>query len=125
MNYPARLLMSVILSSTVAAAVAQNPGAVPITRVETVLQGAKDDWPVELRGRILHRVSRDLYVFKDDTGEIPVEIPGRALKGGRPLTPGAQVVIRGEVDKRLFRSPKIEAHDVDVLPQSGPTPAAQ
>lgn len=58
----------------------------------------RDDTWVTLRGNITERISDDLYVFKDASGVINVDIDHKRWNG---LTVGPQdtVEIQGEVDK--------------------------
>lgn len=53
---------------------------------------------VTLRGNIVSHLREDYYLFRDQTGEIRVEIPLRRF-GGRKVGPTDKVQIMGEVDK--------------------------
>ncbi|KNC91363.1 YgiW/YdeI family stress tolerance OB fold protein [Trabulsiella odontotermitis] len=67
----------------------------------TTVENAKtlrDDTWVTLRGNIVERISDDLYVFKDATGTINVDIDHKRWNGVT-VTPQDNVEIRGEVDK--------------------------
>ena len=58
-----------------------------VTTVESAKSLRDDTW-VTLRGNIVERISDDLYVFKDASGTINVD-----------MTPKDTVEIQGEVDK--------------------------
>ena len=58
----------------------------------------RDDTWVTLRGKIVERISDDLYVFKDATGTVNVDIDHKRWNGVT-VTPQDVVEIQGEVDK--------------------------
>ncbi|QMI03901.1 YgiW/YdeI family stress tolerance OB fold protein [Citrobacter sp. RHB25-C09] len=58
----------------------------------------RDDTWVTLRGNIVERISDDLYLFKDSTGTINVDIDHKRWNGVT-VTPQDTVEIQGEVDK--------------------------
>jgi len=58
----------------------------------------RDDTWVTLRGNIVERISDDLYLFKDGTGTINVDIDDKRWNG-LTVTPQDTVEIQGEVDK--------------------------
>ena len=58
----------------------------------------RDDTWVTLRGNIIERVSDDLYIFKDASGTVNVDIDHKRWNG-RTITPQDVVEIQGEVDK--------------------------
>ena len=58
----------------------------------------RDDTWVTLRGNIVERISDDLYVFKDASGTINVDIDHKRWNGVT-VTPKDTVEIQGEVDK--------------------------
>ena len=68
-----------------------------ITTVASAKSLRDDAW-VTLRGNIVERISDDLYVFKDATGTVNVDIDHKRWNG---VTVGPQdtVEIQGEVDK--------------------------
>ena len=67
------------------------------TTVESAKSLRDDTW-VTLRGNIVERISDDLYVFKDATGTINVDIDHKRWNGVT-VTPQDTVEIQGEVDK--------------------------
>lgn len=68
-----------------------------VTTVEAAKSMRDDTW-VTLRGNIVERISDDLYLFKDNTGTINVDIDHKRWNGVT-VTPQDKVEIRGEVDK--------------------------
>ncbi len=68
-----------------------------VTTVESA-KSLRDDTRVTLRGNIVERISDDLYVFKDASGTINVDIDHKRWNGVT-VTPKDTVEIQGEVDK--------------------------
>lgn len=58
----------------------------------------RDDAWVTLRGNITERISDDLYIFKDASGTVNVDIDHKRWNG-LTVTPQDTVEIQGEVDK--------------------------
>ena len=54
--------------------------------------------PGSLCGNIIERVSDDLYIFKDSSGTVNVDIDHKRWNG-QTITPQDLVEIQGEVDK--------------------------
>ena len=67
------------------------------TTVESAKSLRDDTW-VTLRGNIVERISDDLYLFKDATGTVNVDIDHKRWNGVT-VTPQDLVEIQGEVDK--------------------------
>ena len=67
------------------------------TTVESAKSMRDDAW-VTLRGNIVERISDDLYLFKDATGTVNVDIDHKRWNGVT-VTPQDLVEIQGEVDK--------------------------
>lgn len=79
----------------------QNGGFVGPNGSSATVESAKsmrDDTWVTLRGNIVKRLSDDLYLFKDATGTINVDIDHKRWNGVT-VTPQDTVEIQGEVDK--------------------------
>src|SRR5690606_16587769 len=70
--------------------------------VAEVLGDARDDRPVELTGHLLRQTGDELYLFKDDTGEITVEIDDEDFPANRPVDASVLVKLRGEIDARAM-----------------------
>ena len=67
------------------------------TTVESAKSLRDDTW-VTLRGNIVERISDDLYLFKDASGTVNVDIDHKRWNG-LTVTPQDVVEIQGEVDK--------------------------
>ena len=67
------------------------------TTVESAKSMRDDAW-VTLRGNIVERIYDDLYLFKDATGTVNVDIDHKRWNGVT-VTPQDLVEIQGEVDK--------------------------
>lgn len=84
----------------------------------TVQQALKmpDDSRVTLVGYIVSQVpgSTDRYVFRDNTGEIVVEIDREDFRG-QTVTPRTQVRIVGEVDTHRRRASEIDVDYLEVI----------
>ena len=66
-----------------------GPGPQTITKAAQV-QNALDDTTCTLEGNILERLSKNKYVFQDDSGKITVEI-GQRIFGSNRVTPETRV----------------------------------
>lgn len=73
-----------------------GPGG-SVTTVENAKSLRDDTW-VTLRGKIVQRVSDDLYKFQDASGTVNVDIDHKRWNG-LTVTPQDTVEIQGEVDK--------------------------
>ncbi|MFK3706525.1 uncharacterized protein (TIGR00156 family) [Raoultella sp. BIGb0138] len=68
-----------------------------VTTVENAKSLRDDTW-VTLRGKIVQRVSDEVYKFQDATGTVNVDIDHKRWNG-LTVTPQDTVEIQGEVDK--------------------------
>ncbi|EAR57336.1 Protein YgiW precursor [Photobacterium sp. SKA34] len=75
-----------------------GPSATPVIKMISQVKDAQDDAAVELTGYITTSLGDDDYMFKDNTGEIKVEIDHKDWNGVN-ATPTTKLKIRGEVDK--------------------------
>ena len=75
-----------------------GPSATPILNTIKEASHADDNAAVELTGYIISSVGKEDYMFKDETGEIKVEIDNKDWRG-ITVTPTTKITIRGEVDK--------------------------
>ncbi|MCG9730783.1 NirD/YgiW/YdeI family stress tolerance protein [Shewanella sp. Isolate13] len=73
-----------------------GPSNVKVQTVAVALE-AKDDTQVMLTGYIDASLGDEEYKFRDDTGEIIIEIDDRDWNGVE-ATPETKIVIQGEVD---------------------------
>lgn len=88
----------------------EGPGATSKVMSVTSVNDMGDDTKVILEGYLIRQISDEHYIFKDDTGEIEVEIDDEDFRGAK-VTPDTKLRISGEVDKD-WESIKI---DVDYL----------
>lgn len=72
---------------------------------------------VVLTGNIISRLagSNNEYMFKDDTGEIQLEIPPKLFRN-LYLTPENKVRVSGKVDRDKDKSVEIDVKVLEVLP---------
>lgn len=122
MRYLLALVMVMALAAPAAAAFvpdqqSRQGGRAPREAV-TVQQALKmpDDSRVTLVGNIVSQVpgSHDRYMFRDNTGEIIVEIDQEDFRG-QTVTPRTQVRIVGEVDSHRRRASEIDVDYLEVL----------
>lgn len=87
----------------------EGPGVHKVTKAAQV-RSAHDDTPCVLEGYIVSKITgrEDDYIFRDDSGDVVVDIDHKKF-GGRRVTPQNLVRLYGEVDTHNFR-----ANDVDV-----------
>ncbi|WP_199454590.1 YgiW/YdeI family stress tolerance OB fold protein [Vibrio owensii] len=76
-------------------------------------QKAADDIYVLLTGNIVQALGNETYLFKDNTGEIQVEIDNEDWMG-QDVSPKDQVAIRGEVDSEWTKT-QIEVDTIQKL----------
>ncbi|MBQ2810700.1 MAG: YgiW/YdeI family stress tolerance OB fold protein [Alphaproteobacteria bacterium] len=96
-------------------AVQQAGGFVgPEPSVNTVAEALKmsDDMAVVLEGKIEKSLGNEEYMFSDSTGSIKVEIDDDNWRGVT-VTPEDKVVIRGEVEKDMFKT-EIEVDKIEL-----------
>jgi len=80
--------------------------------VAEVLKNPVDDQPVHLTGLIVKQTGKETYLFRDDTGEIQVEIDAKDFPAGKPVAATTRVMISGEVDKDAAHPPEIDVEKV-------------
>ena len=105
-------LSALLLASGSAFAAFNGPEVASINSVSDVLN-AKDDSFVMLTGNITKSLGNELYLFKDKTGEIQIEIDEDNWMGV-DVTPEDTVVIRGEVDSE-WSAPQIDVDTIKIL----------
>ena len=79
-------------------------------------KGLADDSRVVLTGNIVSQLagSKDEYMFKDDTGEIQVEISPKVFRG-QDITPNDKVRISGKIDKDFGKEIQVEVKVLEKL----------
>ena len=105
-------LSALLFASGSAFAAFNGPEVASINSVSGVLK-AKDDSFVMLTGNITKSLGNELYLFKDKTGEIQIEIDEDNWMGV-DVTPQDTVVIRGEVDNE-WSAPQIDVDTIKIL----------
>ncbi|OPX19141.1 MAG: hypothetical protein BZ151_10810 [Desulfobacca sp. 4484_104] len=92
------LIIAVLLLATSVYAGFKGPGTIP--KLETVqsIKSLHDDANVTLEGHLIKKIKEEHYLFKDDTGEIEIEIDDEDFRGVQ-VTPQTKVRIVGEVDR--------------------------
>ena len=90
--------------------VAQNP---TVTVAEVI--NLTDDAGVVLTGKIINSLGDEKYTFKDETGEIIIEIDDEDWNGVK-VTPEDTLVIIGEVDKDINEPTKIDVKSFTIKP---------
>ncbi|GKX54612.1 outer membrane protein [Leminorella grimontii] len=67
------------------------------TTVDKALKMSDDAW-VTLRGNIVQQIGKELYLFRDETGTMNVDIDDKRWQG-QVVTPDDLVELQGEIDK--------------------------
>ena len=114
-----KVTLALALGSVTAAAVAQYVAPGKYTSAQTVgevLRDPVDDRPVTLTGKLVQQTGRETYLFRDDTGEIRVEIDAEAFPANQPVNADTRVQIHGEVEKRRARKPVIDVERLQLVP---------
>lgn len=116
------LLAAGLIALGATAAFAQYTGPVdgrktpePLRTVAEIREHDKDDQPVVLTGVLAKKLGKEKFLFKDDTGEIRVEIDAEDFPPGE-VSERTRVEITGEVDKSPLRAAEVDAKRVRVLP---------
>lgn len=86
----------------------------PYENIAEILKNPIDDARVVLRGKIVSRLSNDMYQFTDNTGTIRVEIDEEDFAGQR-VDANTPVEIQGKIDKDLMRAPEVDVKRITVI----------
>lgn len=89
----------------------QGPGVEPSTVAQALEM--RDDSAVVLTGQIEKSLGHEKYTFKDATGSITVEIDDDDWRGLN-VTPKDTVIIRGEIDKDMLRTPEVDVDSIEL-----------
>ncbi|EJC63269.1 NirD/YgiW/YdeI family stress tolerance protein [Alcaligenes ammonioxydans] len=84
------------------------------TKVEQLVNNAKDDDPVALRGKLLRKLSDETYLFADETGEIQVEIDDKIFPQ-EPVDANTTVEIVGEMDKAIVGTNEVDVKTITIV----------
>ena len=81
----------------------------------TVAEALKlsDEAYVTLTGKIVNSLGDEKYTFRDETGDVVVEIDDEDWRGIK-VTPENTITINGEVDKEMFEPTKIDVDSFSV-----------
>jgi uncharacterized protein (TIGR00156 family) len=90
-----------------------GPGATSRVVSVTTVSNLGDDTKVILEGYLIKQIRDEHYIFKDNTGEIEVEIDDEDFRGAK-VTPKTKLRISGEVDKD-WESIKIDVDYLEIL----------
>lgn len=90
-----------------------GPDGMSATTVEKAKK-MRDDAHIVLTGYIVSRIGGEKYVFRDNSGDITVEIDDKDFRG-QTVTPQNLVRIIGEVDKSFGRDVEIDVDRLEVL----------
>ena len=104
-------LLAVFAFSTNAFAGFDGPRDMPKEVTVDSISDMKDDTKVIIKGYIVEQINEEHYLFKDDTGNVEVDIEDQVFRGLN-VTPETQIRLRGEVDKDLWEAASV---DVDYL----------
>ena len=106
------LLTFVLLAALVAPVYAASDNAATVEKAKTLA----DDAAVVLTGSIVSReaAQKDMYIFKDATGEIRVKIERKVFRGNT-VTPENQIRITGKMDKDEGKDIEIDVKSLEVL----------
>ena len=91
----------------------KGPGSMNVSRAADV-EKAYDDAIAVLEGNIVEQVEKDLYVFKDASGTVLVDIDQEDFLGAT-VTPQTRVRLIGEVDKDIFESTKVDVKRLAII----------
>lgn len=84
-----------------------------ISTVEQAKQMNKDAW-VTLQGKIVKQIGEEDYLFRDNTGDINIEIDHKYWQG-RTVTPDDIIQITGEVDTHRFKPIDIDVKNLQII----------
>ncbi|MGS0674132.1 NirD/YgiW/YdeI family stress tolerance protein [Shewanella sp. 0m-4] len=90
------IMLSAVLTLPAMAAY-NGPG--PVSQIKTASDAAtaKDDTPVELTGYLVQSLGDEKYLFRDDSGNVEVEIDNKLLRDIE-VSSDSKVKLVGEVD---------------------------
>ena len=108
------LLATVLLLSFTANAAFVGDGATPmnVTPVKSAVE-LPDDSKVIIEGYIVKKLRDELYLFKDSSGEVEIEIDDEDFRNIK-VTSDDKIRIKAEVDKD-FTSTSLEADYLEII----------
>ena len=108
------LLSALVFATTLPAQAAFNgPTNAQAVSVEEV-KSLPDETQVSVKGYIINSLGDEKYTFKDEKGEVVIEVEDENWNG-IDVTPQTQIEIIGEVDKELMKPVEIEVEKVNLI----------
>lgn len=94
------------------------------TSVQTVaaVKQMKDNSWFTLEGNIVKQIRKERYLFRDQSGEIEVEIDDEKWKG-RKVDPSTKVRISGKVEKDWLSSMEVEVKRIELVVSTAKAPS--
>ena len=74
----------------------------------------RNDTIVVIRGKIVNNLGDEKYLFKDETGDVIIEIDDEDWHGVR-ITPQDTIEIVGEIDKEFLERTKIDVKSFTIV----------
>ncbi|MCL2520623.1 MAG: NirD/YgiW/YdeI family stress tolerance protein [Spirochaetaceae bacterium] len=104
------LFVLLIVSTNLTAQFGFGGSQVTVAQARTM----RDESPVTLVGHIVRHIRGDYFLFRDDSGEIRIEIEPRRW-GGLNVGPNDLVEITGEVDRNFIFPTYIEVRSIRLV----------
>lgn len=89
-------------------------GPSTVTTVKNLLDNGRDDQLATLEGFLVQQVKHEKYIFRDDTGEVLVEIDDEVFMGQR-VDPKTKIRIKGEFEREFMEKDKVDVHSLTVI----------
>ncbi len=86
----------------------------PPSTLTELLQNPTDGQSVQLRGRLLQKLSHNKYLFSDSKSQIRVQINAGVFPK-QPIDDKTEIEIDGEVEKDFMETPEIDVHRAEVV----------
>lgn len=97
----------------------EGPVSSKINTVEQATSHGVDKEYLAIEGHIINRVSKDKYTFKDNTGEVVLEIDEKYMPMEK-ITPSDKVRIFGKISKKILQSKiKIDVKKLEIIASNG------
>ena len=77
-------------------------------------KNAADDSWVTLKGQIVKKLGGDDFLFKDETGEIKIDVSKNAWKN-QDITPDMTIIISGKVDQDDYDTVEIDVKNIEIV----------
>lgn len=108
------ICLAAVVAATPAAAQFTGPSVAGARMTTAEATAARPGTYVTLEGNIVMHLREDYYTFRDDSGEIRVEVESSVF-GNRPVGADTRLRLLGEVDRGLS-GPYIWVKSLDILP---------